>query len=99
SLLVLILGGVGGLLMAWDQMPENMQTLSRLTPHAWALSAYQGLVLANQHLPHVWMACGVLEGFWGVFYLVAWLMVYLYLRWVDGNARIALTRMRRSGCR
>ena len=77
SLLVLILGGVSGCLMPWDQMPEKMQAISRLTPHAWALGAYQELLLPNPHLPQVWLACVVLAAFGVVFIALAWLMLRL----------------------
>src|SRR5260221_14330082 len=58
SLLVLVLGGISGCLMPRDQMPEQMQRISQITPHAWALDAYQELLVQTPHLPNVFLACG-----------------------------------------
>ena len=44
TLLVLVLGGVSGSLMPRDLMPEQMKTVSLVTPHAWALDAYSQLL-------------------------------------------------------
>ena len=66
TLLVLVLAGISGCLMGdRDLMPENMQRLSLITPHAWALVAYKQL-LANAGAPNLAMvgqACAVLAGF------------------------------------
>src|SRR5206468_5821886 len=45
TLLVLLLAGISGCLMG-DRalMPEQMQEISRFTPHAWALDAYRQLL-------------------------------------------------------
>jgi ABC-2 type transport system permease protein len=72
SLLVMVLGGVSGCLMPRDQMPEQMQKISLLTPHAWALEAYQELLLETPQLNHVFMDCGVLTIFGLVFTGLAW---------------------------
>src|SRR5439155_12922894 len=53
SLLVLVLGGLSGCLMPRDQMPEQMQRISQITPHAWALDAYQELLLQTPQLSSV----------------------------------------------
>jgi ABC-2 type transport system permease protein len=75
TLLVLVLAGVSGCLMG-DRalMPERMQEISRLTPHAWALDAYRQL-LANPAAPDlvlVAQACGVLTAFGVLFTALAW---------------------------
>ena len=45
-------------------MPEQMQTISRVTPHAWALDAYRQLLTKPKpDLAMVAKACGVLTGF------------------------------------
>ena len=77
SLLVLILGGVSGCLMPWDQIPEKMLVISRLTPHAWALGAYKELLDPNPYLPAVWLACGVLTAFGLGFIGLAWIVMKL----------------------
>lgn len=65
TLLVLVLAGLSGCLMGdRAMMPEQMQELSRITPHAWALDAYRELLTApDPNLRIVAVACGVLSGF------------------------------------
>jgi ABC-type Na+ efflux pump permease subunit len=77
TLLVMVLGGVSGCLMPRDQMPEEMQKISQFTPHAWALEAYQELLLPNPHLANVWFACSVLVGFGLVLTVLAWFLMRL----------------------
>ncbi len=73
TLLVLVLAGVSGSLMPRDLMPEEMRSLSQITPHAWALDAYSQL-LANPdpQVTIVLRACAALLGFAVVFLLIAW---------------------------
>jgi ABC-type Na+ efflux pump permease subunit len=72
TLLVMVLGGVSGCLMPRDQMPEQMQRISLLTPHAWALEAYQELLIPNTNLQNVFIDCGVLAVFGIAFTALAW---------------------------
>jgi ABC-2 type transport system permease protein len=80
TLLVLVLAGLSGCLMGdRELMPENMQQLSLVTPHAWALVAYRQL-LANPGDPNVFLilqSCAVLAGFGVGFILLAWAMLRL----------------------
>lgn len=74
TLLVLVLAGLSGSLMG-DRalMPETMQQVSRLTPHAWALDAYRQLLTNPQpDLALVGFACLVLTAFGLGFVLLAW---------------------------
>ena len=75
TLLVLVLAGLSGS-MTGDRssMPELMQTISRLTPHAWALDAYRQLLAApgSPDLRLVAQACAVLAGFGIAFVALAW---------------------------
>jgi ABC-type multidrug transport system permease subunit len=75
TLLVLVLAGLSGAMMGdRSLMPEEMQRISRITPHAWALDAYRQLV-ANPGTPDlelVLTACLVLTGFGFVFIILAW---------------------------
>src|SRR5947199_8626291 len=49
TLLVLVLAGLSGSLMGdRSLMPEQMQELSRITPHAWALEAYRELLTSDR---------------------------------------------------
>ena len=74
TLLVLVLAGLSGCLMGdRSMMPEQMQELSRVTPHAWALDAYRQLLTnPTPNLTIVWQACAVLVGFAVVFLGLAW---------------------------
>jgi ABC-2 type transport system permease protein len=77
SLLVLVLGGLSGCLMPRAWMPEKLQAIRQFTPHAWALDAYQELLLPNPDLMNVFTACGVLAGFGVVFTALAWWLMKL----------------------
>jgi ABC-type transport system involved in multi-copper enzyme maturation permease subunit len=77
SLLVLVLGGLSGCLMPRAWMPEKLQAIRQFTPHAWALDAYQELLLPNPDLANVFVACGVLTAFGVVFTALAWWLMKL----------------------
>lgn len=73
SLLVLLLAGVSGCLMPRDLMPEQMKQFSRVTPHAWALDAYnQLLVNPSPEIGVVLTACTILWLFGAAFTGLAW---------------------------
>ena len=75
TLLVLVLAGLSGSLMPREMMPEAMRDLSLLTPHAWALDAYEQVLHPDMlSVDHgiVWRACGVLALFGLGFNLLAW---------------------------
>jgi ABC-2 type transport system permease protein len=73
NFLVLTLAGLSGCLMPRSWQPELMQQIGLITPHAWALIAYDQLLnreVANLH--EVWTSCEMLIGFAVVFFAVAW---------------------------
>lgn len=73
TLLVLVLGGVSGSLMPRDLMPEQMKSISLVTPHAWALDAYNQLLASpTPDVPAVLTACAALCTFGAVFTMLAW---------------------------
>jgi ABC-type Na+ efflux pump permease subunit len=73
TLLVLVLAGIGGSMMPRDLMPETMRQVSHITPHAWALDAYQQLLLnPDPNLGIVAGACGALMVFGAAFLALAW---------------------------
>jgi hypothetical protein len=80
TLLVLVLAGISGCLMGdRDLMPEAMQRISLITPHAWALTAYKQL-LANPGAVNVELvaqACAMLTAFGFGFILLAWCFLRL----------------------
>jgi ABC-type multidrug transport system permease subunit len=79
TLLVLVLAGVSGCLMGdRSLMPEQMQQLSRLTPHAWALDAYRQLLTSwTPNLVVVAQSCAVLAAFGVGFVALAWWVLRL----------------------
>ena len=73
NLLVLVLAGVSGCLMPRAWQPELMQQLGLLTPHAWALIAYDHLLSRDvPRLSVVWSCCAALIGFALAFFAAAW---------------------------
>jgi ABC-type Na+ efflux pump permease subunit len=74
TLLVLVLAGLSGCLMGdRSLMPDQMQQISRVTPHAWALDAYRQLLTSPEpNLRLVAQACGVLAAFGVGFLALAW---------------------------
>jgi ABC-type multidrug transport system permease subunit len=78
TLLVLVLAGLSGSMMDRALMSEQMQTLSLVTPHAWALDAYRQL-LANPEprIALVAKASGVLAAFGLGFIALAWMTLKL----------------------
>lgn len=71
TLLALTLAAVGGMMVPTFVMPEFMQTLSKGSPHAWALAGYQDVIVRGLGLPAVWSETGVLMGFAVIFFGVA----------------------------
>ena len=60
-------------MMPRDLMPESVRQISHVTPHAWALDAYQQLLLnPNPNLSIVGGACAVLVAFGAGFLGLAW---------------------------
>jgi ABC-type Na+ efflux pump permease subunit len=73
TLLVLVLAGIGGSMMPRDLMPETMRQISHVTPHAWALDAYQQLLLnPDPNVGIVATACAALVGYGAGFLALAW---------------------------
>ncbi len=80
TLVVLLLAGVSGSMMPRELMPEDMRSLSYVTPHAWALDAYARLLAPDAggvDTTAVLTACGMLAGFGVVFLGLAWATVRL----------------------
>ncbi|GIW82791.1 MAG: hypothetical protein KatS3mg105_4598 [Gemmatales bacterium] len=78
TLLVLLLAGISGCLMPRELMPEQMKRISRVTPHAWALDAYQQLLIHPEpNLLLVVQAIGVLLLFGVAFVVLAWTLLKL----------------------
>jgi ABC-type multidrug transport system permease subunit len=74
TLLVMVLAGLSGSLMGERAlMSEQLQALTRFTPHAWALDAYRELLIDDSpDLEAVAKSCMVLVGFGAGFLALAW---------------------------
>ena len=71
SLLVITMAALGGVMVPRFVMPNFMQTLGLITPHAWALMAYQDILMRGYSLAQILPECAALMGFAAVFFGVA----------------------------
>ncbi len=71
SLLVVTLAAIGGVMVPRFVMPQFMQSLSLISPHAWALSAYQDILMRGYGVAQILPACGALLLFAAAFFGVA----------------------------
>ena len=59
----LLLGLLGGTMVPAEVFPDAMRTASHLTPHAWAMDAFRGLLLRGETLLDILPELAVLAGF------------------------------------
>ena len=71
SLLVITMAALGGVMVPRFVMPNFMQALGLITPHAWALMAYQDILMRGYSLAQILPECAALMGFAAVFFGVA----------------------------
>jgi ABC-2 type transport system permease protein len=71
TLLVVTMAALGGVMVPRPVMPAAMQTLGLATPHAWALAAYQDVLVRGAGFAAVLPQIGALLGFALVFFAVA----------------------------
>lgn len=69
-LLLLTLSALGGCFVPRFVMPSWLQTAGLITPHAWALDAYQDLLVRGYGLVEVLPKVGVLAGFAALFFAI-----------------------------
>jgi len=67
-LLLLTLSALGGCFVPRFIMPTWLQTIGLVTPHAWALDAYQDLLVRGYGLAQVLPKVGILAGFAALFF-------------------------------
>lgn len=73
NFLVLTMAGISGCMMPRTWQPELMQQVGLITPHAWALIAYdQILSRPSPELSVVWKSCLMLVAFTAGFFAVGW---------------------------
>jgi ABC-2 type transport system permease protein len=71
TLLVITMAALGGVMVPRPVMPALMQTLGLATPHAWALSAFEKVLVGGTGILGVLPQVGVLLGFALVFLVIA----------------------------
>ena len=71
TMLLLVMGFVSGTLIPRAFLPVSLQRLSYITPHAWALQAYQDVMLRHLPLTATLANLGMVLVFGVVFYLLA----------------------------
>lgn len=71
SLLVVTMAALGGVMVPRFVMPDFMQTVGLITPHAWALTAYQDVLVRGYGVARILPEVAVLMGFAVVFFGVA----------------------------
>ena len=71
TLVLLLMGFLSGTLVPRQLLPDAMQKLSLITPHAWALNAYQDLILRHKPLLSTLPNIGVVMLFGVVFFGLA----------------------------
>jgi len=67
-LLLLTMSALGGCFVPRFIMPDWLRTLGLLMPHAWALDAYQDLLVRGYGLREVWPKVGALTAFAAAFF-------------------------------
>ncbi len=62
TIVILLLSAVGGSMVPRFFMPELLQDIGWLTPNAWALEVYTGLLWRGESLQALWLPCALLLG-------------------------------------
>ena len=71
SLLSVTLAALGGMMVPTFIMPQTLQVISKITPHAWALQGFQDVIVRGLGVQAVLPEAGVLMGFAIIFFGVA----------------------------
>jgi ABC-2 type transport system permease protein len=71
TLVILTLAALGGSMVPLSVMPDFMQVVAKFTPHAWALMAYQDIIVRGYGWVDVLPQVAMLLGFAALFYSIA----------------------------
>jgi len=71
TLLVVTMAALGGVMVPRYIMPDFMRTIGLISPHAWALTAYQDVLVRGYDVAHILPEVAALMGFAVVFFGVA----------------------------
>ena len=70
TLLVLTLAAIGGVMVPRFVMPQFMQALGVISPHAWAMNAYQDILIRGYGIVEILPECAVLLAMAAVMFAV-----------------------------
>lgn len=77
TLIVLSMAALGGSMVPRFIMPDTMQTIGLITPHAWAIDGYHEIIVRNEGLLSVVPHTAALLGFAAIFFSIgAWRFSY-----------------------
>ena len=71
TLLVVTMAALGGVMVPRYIMPDFMRTIGLISPHAWALTAYQDVLVRGYGVARIMPEVAVLIGFAAIFFGVA----------------------------
>jgi len=71
TLVVVTMAALGGVMVPRYIMPDFMQTIGLISPHAWALTAYQDVLVRGYDIAHILPEVAALMGFTVVFFGIA----------------------------
>ncbi len=71
TLIILVMAALGGSMVPSYIMPQFMQDLARITPHSWAITGYQDILVRGLGPSDIFLESGVLLGFAAVFFGLA----------------------------
>ena len=77
SLILICMATIGGIFIPFFEMPKLLQSISFLTPHAWALKGFQDILVRECTLTAVFPTVAVLLGFSAIFYASSLLKILL----------------------
>jgi ABC-2 type transport system permease protein len=77
SLILICMATIGGIFIPFFEMPKLLQSISFLTPHAWALKGFQDILVRGYTLTAVLPTVIALLGFSAIFYITALLKIRL----------------------
>lgn len=70
TLIVLTLAALGGSMVPRFIMPDAMQTIGLITPHAWAIEGYHDVIVRDEGIVEVLPSFAALLGFAAVFFAI-----------------------------
>jgi ABC-2 type transport system permease protein len=76
SLILISMATIGGIFIPYFEMPKLLQSISFLTPHAWALKGFQDILVRGYSFSAVLFTAFILVSFALLFYSIALIKIY-----------------------